>query len=86
MTGSHTHPRVNCRLLPAGKTAGRLQDRPLEARRRLREAEIRERAECNRKSGETPAIANNGRTNPVTAVNGPARGTRWLPGEGVSGQ
>lgn len=34
----------------------------------------------------TPATADNGRTNPVTAVNGPDRGTRWLRGEGVPGQ
>ena len=37
-------------------------------------------------AGATPAIADNGRTNPVTVVNGPVRGTRWLPGEGVPGQ
>ncbi len=36
--------------------------------------------------GATPAIADNGRTNPVTAVNGPVRGTRRPPGEGVPGQ
>lgn len=102
MTGSHTHPRVEYRLLPARNMAGRWLGRMLGMQRQLRDAEIRERVECNRKSGETPACgdryrhpprrgrdpatADNGRTDPVTAVNGPDRGTRWLRGEGVPGQ
>ena len=37
-------------------------------------------------AGATPATADNGRTDPVTAVNGKNRETRRLRGEGVPGQ
>ncbi len=48
MTGSHTHSRVNHRLLPGRMTAGRWQERMFDARCRLRDAALLERVARNR--------------------------------------
>lgn len=76
MTGSRTHPRVEYRLLPAGKTAGRRQDRKLGKQRRSCDAEIRERVEYNRKSGEMPDCGDRYRR--------PSRRRRNIPGAAAS--
>ena len=55
LTGSHTHPLVGCRLLPAGENRpGGGRTARAKARRPLCDAALRQRGECNRGTGLCP--------------------------------